>query len=501
MEKANGEWRSDEGGCTRRAFLRATGFGIAAVAAGRGGLVRAAEAGKDRPNVVICIADDQGWRDAGCYGNPDVKTPNIDRIAAEGMRFDRAFTATAMCAPTRQQLYTGVFPVRNGAYPNHSRVHAGTRSIVHHLTALGYRVGLAGKRHFGPRESFPFEKVSPKDVGGFITSDKHQPFCLVYTSHSPHLPWSAGDSTAYDPAALTLTPDMIDTPQLRAALCKYYAEITAFDGEVGAVLAAIKSAGVDANTMFICTSEQGPPFLHGKWTCYEGGLHVGFVVRWPARVRAGSVARAMVQYVDVAPTLVQAAGGDPKKIDTGRRGAPDGGRGFDGRSFLAVLEGKTDTHNEYVYGVHTTRGIIDGSECYPIRSIRSETHKYIRNLNHKTAFRNILQRASSADSYWVSWVEKARTDPAAAKLVGLYVNRPAEELYDLTKDPYELNNLADDPGAAKVKADLRKRLDAWMVQQGDKGNETEMLAKTRQARGKAKPKKKAGKKRAAKKKP
>ena len=497
MTKADSECRGGAGGCTRRGFLKVAGCGVAAIAVGRGEVIEAAEAGKDRPNIVMCIADDQGWHDAGCYGNPDVKTPNIDRLAAEGMRFDRAFTATAMCAPTRQQLYSGVFPVRNGAYPNHSRVHAGTKSVVHHLTALGYRVGLAGKTHFGPRESFPFERVSPKDVGGFITRDKHQPFCLVYTSHSPHLPWSAGDSKAYDPASLKLTPDRIDTPQLRASLCKYYAEITSFDGEVGAVMAAVKSAGVDADTMFICTSEQGPPFLHGKWTCYDGGLRVGFVVRWPRRVKAGSVAKAMVQYVDVTPTLVEAAGGDPTKIDTGRRGAPDGGTGFDGRSFLGVLEGKADTHNEYVYGVHTTRGIINGSECYPIRSIRSETHKYIRNLNHQTPFRNILQRATSADDYWVSWVGKAKTDPAAAKLVGLYINRPAEELYDLAKDPYELNNIAADPARAKIKADLSKRLDVWMAQQGDKGNATEMQAKTRQGRGgkaQAKPKKKQQKK-------
>ena len=499
MEKLDGEYRGYEGACTRRRFLRAAGSGVAAVAAGRCGLLGAAEAGKGRPNIVICIADDQSWRDAGCYGNPDVKTPNIDRLAAEGMRFDRAFTATAMCAPTRQQLYTGVFPVRNGAFPNHSRVHAGTKSIVHHLTALGYRVGLAGKTHFGPAESFPFEKVPAKEVGEFITRDKNQPFCLVYASHSPHLPWSAGDSSAYDPAALTLTPDMIDTPQLRASLAKYYAEVTDFDREVGVVFAAVRSAGADADTMFICTSEQGPPFLHGKWTCYDGGLHVGFIVRWPRRVRAGSVAKAMVQYVDVVPTLVEAGGGDPTKIDTGRPGAPDGGAGFDGRSFLAVLEGKADKHNEYVFGAHTTRGIISGSECYPIRSIRSETHKYIRNLNHEPPFQNILTDGRSKDIYWTSYVEKARTDPAAARLVRLYTHRPAEELYDLTKDPYELNNIATDPDAAKIKADLGQRLDAWMAQQGDKGNETELQAKTRQGRGdkaKPKPKNKAGKKKA-----
>jgi len=518
-----GKWRMTKTNCslkgagsafTRRQFIKAAGVGAAAIAAGRCGLLRAAEAGKGRPNVVICIADDQGWRDAGCYGNPDVKTPNIDRIAGEGMRFDRAFTATAMCAPTRQQLYTGVFPIRNGAFPNHSRVYDGTRSVVHHLTGLGYRVGLAGKTHFGPRESFPFENVASKKVGEFIARDKNQPFCLVYASHSPHLAWSAGDSSVYDAAALTLSPDMIDTPAFRDALCRYYAEITDFDREVGEVAAAVKSAGADSDTMFICTSEQGPPLLHGKWTCYDGGLHVGFIVRWPRRVRAGSVAKAMVQYVDVTPTLVEAAGGDPTKIDTGLPGAPDGGRGFDGRSFLAVLEGKADKHDQYVFGVHTTKGIASGSECYPIRSIQSETHKYIRNLNHETPFKNLVTTSSNSKyEYWRSWVEKAKTDPAAAKAVRRYTHRPAEELYDLTKDPYELNNIAADPAPAKIKADLAQRLDAWMAQQGDKGNVTERQGKPRQGRGgqtkkpaagdkpKQKPKKNPRKKKADKKNP
>jgi len=125
---------------TRRDFLKV--MGAAAASAALPGALTAAPKGRAqaRPNVLLVIADDMCWRDCGCYGHKEVKTPNIDRLAAEGMRFDAMFTATAMCAPTRQQLYTGLFPVRNGAYPNHSRVYAGTKSVVHHLKALGYRV-------------------------------------------------------------------------------------------------------------------------------------------------------------------------------------------------------------------------------------------------------------------------------------------------------------------------------------------------------------------------
>ena len=453
----------------RRGFLKTVGLGAAALAAERLTTARAADTrgAAGRPNVLLIMSDDQTWRDNGCYGHPDVKTPNIDRLASEGMRFTRSFTATAMCAPTRQQLYTGIFPVRNGAYPNHSRVYDGTKSIVHYLKALGYRVGISGKKHFGPAASFPFENVRKQEE--FINRDKAQPYCLIVTSHSPHLPWSAGKASAYDAGRLTLPPYIADTPETRQALCRYYGEITDFDREVGEAMKRVADSGRADNTIFIYTSEQGAQVPHGKWTCYDVGLRTALVVRWPRRVKAGSVAHAMVQYVDVVPTLVAAAGGKPIE-------------GLDGRSFLPVLEGKTDTHNEYVYGAHTTRGIISGSECYPVRSVRSETFKYIRNLNRTNAFRNTLIVSDGA-KYWRSWVVAAKTDKVIARLVDMYQNRPAEELYDIVADPYELTNLAAAPAHAKVKATLSAALDAWMKQQGDEGNATEMKARQRQGRG------------------
>jgi uncharacterized sulfatase len=194
----------------------------------------------------------------------------------------------------------------------------------------------------------------------------------------------------------------------------------------------------------------------------------------------------MVQYVDVVPTLIEAAGGDPTKVDTGRPGAPDGGNGFDGRSFLAVLEGKANKLRDYVFGQHTTRGIINGTPCYPVRSVRSRTHKYIINPSHEATFTN----AATKGAIWESWIESAKTDAHAAARVKAYQHRPAEELYDLTRDPYEMKNLADDPELAGIKADLRKQLLAWMKQQGDEGNATEMKARERQGRGGGKRKKK-----------
>jgi arylsulfatase A-like enzyme len=437
----------------------------------------------DRPNIVIMLADDQTWSDSGAYGNDVVKTPNLDRLSAEGMRFTNCFTATAMCAPTRQQLYTGVFPIRNGAFPNHSEVKPGTRSMVHHFGELGYRVGLSGKKHFGPEESFPFENLTmqgdlniPK-IRRFVARDKAQPFALVVTSHSPHLPWKEGDPSQYDPAKVKVPPYLVDSPKTRQALTKYYAEITDFDREVGEVLSVLDKADQVDNTIFVYTSEQGAQFPHGKWTCYDTGLHTALIIRWPQRVKAGSTSDALVQYVDILPTLLEAVGVDPTTIDTGRPGAPDGGTGFDGRSFLPVLLGTKDQHDDLVYGVHTTRGIINGSWYYPIRSIRTRRYKLIWNLHYDAAFENVLVGGRDNGGYWQEWLELAKTNPHAKQMVEGYQHRPEFEFYDLANDPYELDNLADSEEQADRIKELKSQLDAWMKQQGDRGNETELTAK------------------------
>ena len=421
-----------------------------------------------QPNILIVIADDLNKDSVGVYGNKDVKTPNIDRLASQGMRFNMAYTSTAMCAPTRQQMYTGLYPVRSGAYPNHSKVKPGTKSLVHYLKALGYRVGLSGKRHFGPPSSFPFEQVSwkvdAKAIREFVARDEKQPFCLLVTSNSPHVPWSAGDASQYDPGKLNIPPYWVDTPEMRESLTRYYAEITDLDREVGECMKILRETKQEDNTAMIFTTEQGAQYPGCKWTCYENGLNVGFIVRWPGQVKPGSVSDAMIHYVDVAPTLVEMAGGEAIK-------------GLDGRTFLGVLRGKTKRHNSVTYGVHTQMNAIGSPPTgYAVRSIRAGKWKYIMSLNHKVTFKNALTQ-NDKENYWASWVRTAKTDPKAARLVKRYLNRPAEELYDLSKDPYELNNLAGREKQAKVKARLKQQLQDWMTSQGDLGQATEMAAK------------------------
>lgn len=431
-------------------------------------LVTVVTAKTSRPNVLIVIADDLNKDCVGIYGNKDVKTPNIDHLAREGMRFNLAFTSTAMCAPTRQQMYTGLYPVKSGAYPNHSKVKQGTKSLVHYLKALGYRVGLSGKRHFGPPGSFPFEqlsnKVNPSAIREFVNRDQNQPFCLVVTSDSPHVPWTSGDSSQYNPSKLTVPPYLVDSKEMRLSLTRYYGEITDLDREVGLCMKILKNAQQVKSTAMIFTTEQGAQYPGCKWTCYENGLSVGFIVRWPGVVKPGSVTDAMIHYVDVVPTLIQMAGGSP--ID-----------GLDGRSFLGVLQGKTIHHNTVTYGVHTQMNAIGSPPTgYAVRSVRVGKWKYIMNLNHKVTYKNALTK-NDKENYWSSWLREAKTNPGAARLVERYLNRPPEELYDLSKDPYELNNLVEEKINSKLKNRLRKQLQDWMTSQGDQGHATELAAR------------------------
>lgn len=436
-------------------------------------LIAASTACPAAPNVLLVLADDLACHDCEPYGNREVRTPNLSRLADEGVVFDRAFTATAMCAPTRQQLYTGVFPARNGAYPNHSQVRTGTRSIVHHLGELGYRVGLLGKTHFGPAESFPFEKLTQQTSREFVHRDSAQPFCLVVASNSPHLPWNEGPRD-YDADKLTIPPWLVDNTETRAALARYYSEVTDFDNEVGRWLRILDDNNLSHDTIVIVSSEQGPQFPGGKWTCYDYGLQVALFMRWPNVIQAGTRTKAMVQYVDILPTLIDAAGANPTMIETGLPGGPDGSQGFDGRSFLRVLRGQTDTHGQWAYGIHTTQGIIAGRP-YPIRSIRDQRFKYIVNLLPNSQFHNTVIQHDGAD-YWRSWVRDAQHDDKARALVDRYIKRPAEEFYDLKADPHEMKNLADDPMFQPQIRKMKQQLASWMTQQNDLGVETELAA-------------------------
>ncbi|MBX6312297.1 MAG: sulfatase, partial [Isosphaeraceae bacterium] len=407
--------------------------------------------------------------------------PHIDALAREGMRFTHVFAASPTCSPSRAALYTGLYPARNGTMGNHTDSRPGLKALPAYLRALGYRVVIANKIDARPKEVFDFEVLratlppNPKRprryraegldtaaVDRFLAAHRRdhadQPLCLILGDSGPHVIWEP--NTTYDPAALPIPPYMVDTPKTRAGLANYYQDITTVDQRVGEVLDSLRRHGYEDNTLFLYTSDQGPEWPHCKWTVYDTGLRVPFLARWPGRIRPGSVCTALISLVDLTPTFIDLAGGRPPED-------------LDGRSFRKVLLGQSDTFRDRIYASHTGDGEMNR---FPQRCVRDERYKYVLNLHPEvtwtTHFTLVPGIPDSHKEIWDSWVEKAKTDPQAARLVHVIEHHPAEELYDTQADPYELDNRAGDPTLRPVLERLRADLRRWMAAQEDPAAES-----------------------------
>jgi uncharacterized sulfatase len=435
-----------------------------------------------KPNIVFILADDMNRDTWGAYGGKDCKTPNIDKLAGEGMRFDRVYCSVAMCGPFRQELYSGRTPWRTGTLPNHSKSTLDTKSIPHYLKPLGYRVALIGKSHIGPKEAYPFESIRferSDGNAGFLESTKmfidscekeDKPFCLFICSSDSHAPFTTGDPSAYNAKDFTIPPYWLDTPELRETLVKYYAEITHFDSLVGQMREMLEKRGQWENTIFMVCSEQGTQLPFAKWTCYDNGLHTGLVAHWPGVVKPGSVAGELISTADVTPTLVDAAGGSLKPDDC------------DGKSFLKTLKGGAQVLHENVFGAFTNCRIIENRErVYPIRVIRNKNFSFIYNPNHKGVTSNLTlsgvlagfgepnskrkdtENQKAANSFF----DKKDTSPQANALVYKINHRPEFELYNLTKDQFELKNEVQNPEYKNIVEAMKKRLLERLAELGD----------------------------------
>ncbi|MBI3877166.1 MAG: sulfatase [Verrucomicrobia bacterium] len=430
----------------------------------------------ERPNLILFLSDDHGVDFAGCYGNAAIHTPNMDRLAREGMRFTRVFAASPTCSPSRAALYTGLYPSRNGTMGNHTDSRPGLKSLPHFLRALGYRVVIANKADVRQKEVFDFELLNAtlprnpamnrryraegldaKKVDEFLAAHAkerpNQPLCLVLGDSCPHVVWEPNRD--YDPAKLPLLPITVDTPKTRAALANYYQDITTCDRHLGDVLASLKRHCFETNTLFIYTSDQGPEWPHCKWTCYDTGLRVPFLARWPGVVKPGATSDALISFVDVLPTFIELAGGKaPSELD--------------GRSFRSVLLGEKKAHRDFIFASHTGDGEMN---VFPQRCVRDARFKFVLNLKPEnqwtTHFTKVMDIPGSHGDVYATWLAKAKTDAATARFIATLERHPAEELYDTESDPYELNNLAGQPEQRERLARLRAQLRDWLRQQTD----------------------------------
>lgn len=410
------------------------------------------------PNIVLIIADDLGTDDIGPYGGR-ARTPGLDRLAREGMRFDRAYVTASSCSPSRASLITGRYPHATGAAELHQPVPAGQVTFVEKLRAAGYWTAAAGKWHLGPALKDRFDVVreakqgDPSGCGGWLPllgeRPRDRPFFLWLASFDPHRDYQAGAATPpHRPENVAVPPELPDTPEVRADLADYYDEIARLDGHVGAILDELDRQGIAEQTLVVFLSDNGRPFPRGKTTLYEAGIRTPLLARWPGHVPAGASCKALASTVDLAPTFLELAGaGD---FPTGQ-----------GVGIAACL---SDPAARPRHQVHAERNWHDFASHG--RAVRDERYKYIRNDDAALPLTPPADAVRSPTFRAMRRLRDAgKLDPGHGTAFG--APRPPEELYDLDADPDERHNLADDPAHAEALARLRSGLAAWSRATGD----------------------------------
>ncbi|SHI30806.1 uncharacterized sulfatase [Algibacter luteus] len=403
-----------------------------------------------KPNLIFYLSDDQDVYDYGCYGNEKVNTAAVDRLAKEGMLFNNAFTAQAICAPSRSQLFTGKYPLKNGCFANHTATKPNIKSVTTQMKNLGYEVVLAGKSHVKPASVYQWDRewepVPKKDVPreyipldsieGYFKATK-KPFCMFITSKYPHGKYfDVQNPNTDDIKFYPFNEDKKNNEAYVKSKAGYYRSIEEDNTQIDKVLELVDTY-LDENTLFIYSADHG---VSGKFTVKDIGLKVPFVVRWPKVIKPGTTSNQLIHYTDVLPTFMNIAGGKATED-------------IDGNSFLPLLQGEDVEINKYVYGVRTNQNILN-SEVFPSRMIRDKRYKYIRNFN---ALEVVEQNLTG----------KPNVDYFIKRGANAHKNEPFEELYDLQNDPFEQNNLANNPELLPIKQKLIKDMFSWMKSQGD----------------------------------
>lgn len=424
----------------------------------------------ERKNVLLIVADDLG-RQVGCYGDKVAKTPHIDRLATTGTRFTHAFASVASCSPSRSTMLTGMPTHMSGQYGlAHATHNAHTFRTVQGLPALlkpaGYRSGVIAKLHVQPKEVYPFDAevgdpgrnpvAVTEKAKKFLTETGDKPFFLLIGFTDPHRAAKGFanqnkypadvPATKFDPKTVPVPYHLPDQPEVREELAEYYQSVARMDHGVGMLLKLLDEMQLTENTLVIFLSDNGIPFPGAKTTLYDSGVHLPLIVRKPGQ--KANVTNAMASWTDLTPTILDWAG--VTKPAT-----------LPGRSVLPVLDQEKPMGWDVVYGSHQFHEI---TMYYPMRMIRTRTHKLIVNLAHGLEYPH-------ASDLWGSptWqgVLKRNDTMMGERPVKAFLQRPREELYDLVNDPHELKNLAANPAAKKLRDELAEQLKAWRTKTSD----------------------------------
>ncbi len=431
-----------------------------------------AVADNHHPNILLIVSEDNG-PELGCYGEPHVRTPVLDKLAAQGVRFNRAFVAQAGCSQSRAAYLTGLYPHQNGqiglATWGFQMYREDTPNIVRSLKQAGYRTGIIGKLHINPAEAFPFDfkeipssNFSRKNLNRYAEAaaeffgQSDTPFFLSINYPDAHRPFLRQvGKLPKNPLDTQAIPPLLymglDSPKLREDTVDYYNCMERLDTLIGDLLDTLDASGKADNTLVVYFGDHGADLLRGKRTSYEGGVRVPMIARWPGHMKAGQVREELTSTLDLAPTFLAAANATP---------VPH----LPGRSLLPLIKGENVPWRQYLY---TEYHLHSAHNYYPQRTVRDDRFKLIWNLlpgEVNPGFDFTIDKFLSHAELNAALAETTEDVRRAYE----QMRRPPQfELYDLQNDPYEFRNLAEDPAHAKTLERLTMQLQSWREQTND----------------------------------
>ena len=411
----------------------------------------------ERPNFIIFVADDMAWEDCGAYGHPSIRTPNIDALANAGMKFQRAYLTCSSCSPSRCSILTGRYPHATGAGELHLPLPGDQTMLTKPLKEAGYWTAAVGKWHLGDAvtDQVDYRKGSNAGAMGeaWVTSLKTRPRdkpFFVWAAHSdPHRGYRPGAvDPPHSPDHVVVPPYLPDTPKVRSDLALYYDEVSRFDQHIGMVLKELEAQAVAANTVVIVISDNGRPFPYCKTHVHVPGVRTPLIVRWPDRIRGGTVARQVISTVDIAPTVLKLAGLGPLPS-------------FQGQSFAPVLFGSKLSIRRFAFAEHNWHDYRAFE-----RAVHGERYCYVRNWLPNTPG---TPPADAVRSPTYREMQRLRDQGKLTPAQSLSFKRPrAEEfLFDIQSDPDCVHNLAVHPSLSETLIEMRKVLTSWQAETHD----------------------------------
>ncbi len=434
------------------------------------------------PNIILVVSDDHGTDALGCYGNPVVRTPNLDKLASEGVRFTNAYCTSASCSASRSVILTGLFNHATGHYGHmHDYHHFSTfdtvQSLPLYLEAAGYYTARIGKYHLAPESVYHFKEVldcNPRSTIEMAEKTRRvmkrkEPFFLYFCFDDPHRdypykkePWDSPNNFGNIPGGypgevvISYSPDEVrvpeflpDTKETRRELAEYYQSVSRIDQGIGRLMDILKETGKEDNTIIIYISDNGIAFAGAKTTTFDPGIRLPCIIKTPWINNPGIINNAMISWVDLTPTILDFAGMDTNNLS------------FHGRSFREILDEENPQGWDDIHASHTFHEI---TMYYPMRVVQDRKYKLIWNIAWQLPY-------PFASDLWASstWqgIYKRKEMHYGKRTVQSFLQRPEFELYDMINDPDEIINLSDNPDYSLILDSMKQRMREFQIRTRD----------------------------------